>query len=110
MLPDLSRRSTEAEIMDTAATHFDEYDDCLRHIEIINKLTGGYRPVLSWLKKTLPESRPDRPFSIIDIGCGRGEMLRLIRRWANREGLRINLTGIDVNHGSIAAAKKATPD
>ena len=109
MLNDLNQRSTEPEIMDTAETSFAEFDECLRHIEIVNRATLGYRPVLSWLKKLLPADTSGRPLTIIDVGSGRGEMLRQIWRWAKEKKLNVHLTGIDINPLSTASAKKSTP-
>ncbi len=108
-LPDLSRRSTEAEIMDTAVTTFAEFDECLRQIEAVNNLTLGYRPVLSWLKERLPSVSSEVSLTIIDIGCGRGEMLRQIWSWTKKQKINVNLTGIDINPWSTASAEKSTP-
>ena len=109
ILPDFSQRSTEAEMMDTAVIPFPEFDKCLRHIEIVNRFTLGYRPVLFWLKKTLSAASSERPITIIDIGCGRGEMLRQIWRRAKEQKINVHLTGIDINPWSTVSAKKATP-
>jgi 2-polyprenyl-3-methyl-5-hydroxy-6-metoxy-1,4-benzoquinol methylase len=109
MSPDFAERSTEAEIMDTVVTGFADFDECLRHIEIVNRLTLGYRPVLSWLKKILLPVSPKRPLTIIDVGSGRGEMLRQVWKLARREKIPVHLTGIDINPWSTAAAEKATP-
>src|ERR1039458_2634362 len=109
MSPDFAERSTEAEIMDTVVTGFSDFDECLRHIETVNRLTLGYRPVLFWLKKILPSSASDRPISIIDVGSGRGEMLRQVWKLARRKKVNVQLTGIDINPWSTAAAEKSTP-
>ena len=110
MLSDFSRRSTETEIMDTAVTTFAEFDECLRHIEIVNRLTLGYRPVLFWLKKVIPFASSARPLTIIDIGCGRGEMLRQIWKWAKEKKINVQLTGVDINPRSTASAEKSTSE
>jgi 2-polyprenyl-3-methyl-5-hydroxy-6-metoxy-1,4-benzoquinol methylase len=109
MFTNLNQRSTEAEIMDTAVTSFAEFDECLRHIEVVNQFTLGYRPVLLWLKKILPAVSSGRLVTIVDVGCGRGEMLRQIMTWAQRKKINLCLTGIDINPWAIASAKKATP-
>lgn len=111
MMPsDLSQRSTEIEVMDARVTSFSEFDECLRHIEIVNKFTFGYRPVLLWLKKILPAMHYESTLSIIDIGCGRGEMLRQIWRWTKERKINVHLTGIDINPWSTASAEKSTPE
>lgn len=109
MSPDFAKRSTETEIMDTVVTSFSDFDECLRHIEIVNNLTLGYRPVLFWLKKIRPPTASERKLTIIDIGSGRGEMLRQIGKLAKRKKMNIHLTGIDINPMATAAAEKSTP-
>jgi 2-polyprenyl-3-methyl-5-hydroxy-6-metoxy-1,4-benzoquinol methylase len=110
MLPNLQRRSKETELMDTAVTSFAEFDECLRHIETVNRLTLGYRPVLVWLKKMLLTIPPGHAVTILDIGCGRGEMLRQISKWAREQNVNVALTGIDINPWSKQSAVKATPE
>jgi len=48
-------------------------------------------------------------FRLLDVGFGDGDMLRRIARWANRRGLACELTGIDLNTRSVAAAEAMTP-
>jgi hypothetical protein len=111
MSADMGKRSTEGEIMDSAMVSFAEFDECLRHIETTNKLTLGYRPVMAWLDKLrIAPSSPDRATHIIDIGSGRGEMLRQIRKWALTNKINVRLTGIDIDARATAAACKATPE
>jgi SAM-dependent methyltransferase len=43
------------------------------------------------------------------VGCGYGDMLRRIASWATRRGVRVDLTGVDLNPDAIRAAKEATP-
>jgi 2-polyprenyl-3-methyl-5-hydroxy-6-metoxy-1,4-benzoquinol methylase len=110
MLPDLTQRSAEAEIMDAGIDSFREFDRCLQQIEGINVWTGGYRPVFLWLADHHLVSVPaSRPLTIMDIGCGRGELLRRIRGWAQSKKINIQLTGIDSDPRSKPAAERATP-
>jgi SAM-dependent methyltransferase len=101
-------RSTEAELMDDGITSFDTFDTCLQQIEKVNGWTLGYRPVFLWLEKNLSRAT-QRPLMIIDVGCGRGELLRRIWRWCEERNIEVSLTGIDINPWSKHAAEKATP-
>jgi 2-polyprenyl-3-methyl-5-hydroxy-6-metoxy-1,4-benzoquinol methylase len=48
---------------------------------------------------------------LLDVGFGDGDMLRRIARWADRRGIAAELTGIDLNPRSVAAALEASsPD
>jgi 2-polyprenyl-3-methyl-5-hydroxy-6-metoxy-1,4-benzoquinol methylase len=48
--------------------------------------------------------------TIIDVGCGGGDMLRLIDRWAKKKNKKVKLTGIDANPNIIDFAKKNLND
>lgn len=51
------------------------------------------------------------PLKILDIGCGYGDMLRAVRRWAVKKKIPVALTGIDLNpHSGKAAASATSPE
>ena len=49
-----------------------------------------------------------KSFRLLDVGFGDGDMLRRIARWSARRGLAAELTGIDLNARSVAAAEAMT--
>ena len=107
-LVDLTKRALPhelPELMDQPCS-FDELLGCLRDIARVNSLTFAHRPTLSWLS-ALPRQR--EPLHIVDVGCGYGDSLRKIHRWAAGRGTVVSLTGIDLNGDAIRAATDATP-
>jgi 2-polyprenyl-3-methyl-5-hydroxy-6-metoxy-1,4-benzoquinol methylase len=106
--PDFGRRSTAAERMDTDCADFADYRRCLRDLSRVNLVTRTYAPTLRWLsRQTLAAGER---FSLLDVGFGYGDMLRRIRAWADRRGLKPELHGIDLNAWAAEAARAATPD
>jgi 2-polyprenyl-3-methyl-5-hydroxy-6-metoxy-1,4-benzoquinol methylase len=95
----LTRRSTQAERMDTDCVDFDDYSRCLRDLSRVNVVTMTHRPMLSWLA-----SHAKGDFSLLDIACGHGDALRKIR---DRHP-EARLTGIDLNPWATRAATEAT--
>ena len=96
------------ELMDQPCA-FEELRACLRDISRVNRLTLAYRPTMHWLNHVysmLP--RQERPVHIVDVGCGYGDMLRKVQRWAEDRNLPVILTGIDQNPDAIRAARAAT--
>ena len=104
----LAERSDAAELMDTEPVPFDEFRECLRHLERINRASLAYRPTLTWLER-LVRRHPGRPLSILDVGFGHGDMLRRICAWAVDRGVPVRLVGVDLVPWSTRAATLATP-
>lgn len=102
----LSARSDAAERMDTDCVDFADYRRCLRDLSRVNVVTLTHHPTLAWLAR---ETRGMDRFSLLDVGCGHGDMLRHIRRWADRRSLPARLEGIDLNPWSTRVAAEATP-
>jgi SAM-dependent methyltransferase len=105
---DFSQRAQLTEWMDEPCTYA-ELRDCLHDIARVNSLSLAHWPTISWLDE-LVASRPltDRPLRIVDVGCGYGDMLRRVSRWATKRGISVALTGIDLNPNAIRAAREAT--
>ena len=106
---DFSRRSRELELMDTEDCGVAEFEACLVDLAKVNRVTIAYRPTFLWLDRLVRERRSTEPLRIVDCGSGYGDMLRKIDQWAERRGIKVELTGIDLNPWSRAAALKATP-
>jgi SAM-dependent methyltransferase len=106
---DLSRRSTDTELMDETTTSPADYAQCLADLEMVNRITFTHRPTLRWLDRATASLRPGAPISILDVASGHGDLLRAIHRWSVRRGITVKLEGIDLNPRSAAAAALATP-
>jgi SAM-dependent methyltransferase len=94
------------ELMDGDCS-YEDFRDCLRSLEQVNRWLLGYRPTLAWLKR-LPHGLCD-PVHIVDVGSGGGDLLRKIAAWARRCGRDVQLTGIDLNPYAARAAAESTP-
>jgi 2-polyprenyl-3-methyl-5-hydroxy-6-metoxy-1,4-benzoquinol methylase len=86
---------------------YEDFRECLRSLEQINRWLLGYRPTLNWLEHLT--HRFDRPVHIVDVGSGGGDLLRQIAVWARRRGIAVQLTGIDLNPYAARAAAESTP-
>lgn len=105
---DFSRRVSPhelPELMDGDCS-YEDFRDCLRSLEQVNRWLLGYRPTLTWLKQ-LPHGLRD-PIHIVDVGSGGGDLLRQIAGWARRRGIAVQLTGIDLNPYAARAAVEST--
>lgn len=109
MQPDFSARSTAEELMDSEPVDFPEFRACLVDLARVNRWTLAYRPTLAFLDRLADRGLPaDRPLEVVDVGSGYGDMLRRIDAWAERRGVAVSLTGVDLNQWSREAASAAT--
>jgi SAM-dependent methyltransferase len=102
----LAARSTAQERMDTDCVDFADYQRCLRDLSRVNTVTLTHRPMLAWLAR---EVAGRGSFSLLDVACGHGDMLRRVHRWAQRNGITARLEGVDLNPWSTEVARAATP-
>lgn len=104
------KRSAEVEIMDDLLCQGEVVDQTLRELETINTLLGGNHVTLSGMDKLLRSAPPDKTLRIADLGCGGGDILRLIARRARKRGQKLELIGIDANPHIIAFAERHSKD
>lgn len=97
----LSVRSQLEEQMDADDLPADTYAAVVADLAKVNRLTLAARPTMSFIRRTTR----GRPFRLLDVGFGQGDMLRAIaRRFPEAE-----LVGVDLNPRSEPAARAATP-
>jgi SAM-dependent methyltransferase len=93
-MTDLKSRSTLPEKMDGPDVPEYETRQALKELEVVNKFLGGYNVVLHALGKL---DWPAREVTILDLGCGGGDMLRSIAGWAEKRQVKVKLIGVDWN-------------
>jgi 2-polyprenyl-3-methyl-5-hydroxy-6-metoxy-1,4-benzoquinol methylase len=101
-------RTDKAEIMDDFELKGQELEVVLNDLNNVNKRLGGYKITINGIKKLI--NKKDRTLKIADVGCGSGENLRQIAKWAKRENISIELFGIDANLNTISLAKSLSTE
>lgn len=109
MAADFARRSAELEWMDTEEVGLADFEACLRDLARVNGLTLAYRPTLAWFGRLVARADPGQGFRVLDVGCGYGDMLRRLVRWARVREVSVECVGIDLNPWAKPAAEAATP-
>lgn len=92
------------EEMDAAGLPPARYAKVLADLSRINALTLAPRPTLGFLDRVRARGAGDRPWRILDVGFGAGDMLARIARWGEQRGVALDLVGIDLNRKSEAVA------
>jgi len=100
-----SLRSYEKEQMDDLACSGEELTQTLRELKTVNKWLGGNYVTTSGLTYFLKE-RPKETYKIADIGCGGGDMIRVMFDWSKNQSASFFFEGIDANPNIIALARK----
>jgi len=83
------------------------YAKVLADLSRINALTLAARPTLGFLNRVATRGLGAKPWRILDVGFGSGDMLARIDRWGTRRGVALDLVGVDLNPNSapVAAAR-----
>jgi 2-polyprenyl-3-methyl-5-hydroxy-6-metoxy-1,4-benzoquinol methylase len=102
----LDRRARQAEQMDAPDLDPAVYARVLHDLARVNRWTFAARPTVAFLDRAVG---PATRLRLLDVGFGDGDVLRAIARWARRRGVAAELTGVDLNEKSVAAARAATP-
>ena len=103
------KRSTELERIDTGDYTPAEYKTFLREIAFINRHFGDKRALRKALLDEI-DSSDLREFSVLDVGCGSGELLRIIADFADSTGRAATLTGLDLNPISSTTTQTLSRD
>lgn len=103
-------RSEAPEIMDDFSMEGEILRDALDKIAAINKLLGGNKVTLDAVKTLIRRQPPGTIISILDVGCGNGDMLRTLAHYARKHGLLFKLHGIDANAFTIRHAEQLSAE
>ena len=80
----------------------------LDDIARINQLLGGNAVTLDGVKTLIKDFPKDQVITIIDFGCGSGDMLRMLSKYGKDHNLNFKLIGIDANEATIRHAEKCS--
>ena len=109
-LVDTSNRSSETEIMDDFTMEGVLFRDTLDKLKTINRFLGGNSVTIKGLKKLLKNQSKNKTITIIDLGCGNGDMLRYLSKFGRKNNYSFKLIGIDANYEAIKYAKELSKE
>jgi ubiquinone/menaquinone biosynthesis C-methylase UbiE len=99
MLDKFKRRSNRLEDIDTGNYTPEEYESCISELQLVNRWMGDAHSLRATLFSEI-EARALRSFSILDVGAGSGELLRVTADWARQTNRRVNAVGLELNERS----------
>ncbi|MFF2372231.1 methyltransferase domain-containing protein [Agromyces sp. NPDC058110] len=96
-----------AELMDAPDADPAMLAKTYERFRLVNAVVSGERAVYRrWLR---PRLSPVRPTRALDIGTGSADLPRRLLRWADRDGLRLEITAIDPDARAMAWATERPP-
>lgn len=90
-------RSNQSEIMDDLELQGESMKLLLTDLKVVNKWLGGNAITLDGMEQLLGDFSKNKPLTILDVGCGDGEMLRQCARWGAKHQIKLKVIGIDAN-------------
>src|ERR1051326_2290339 len=105
-----SKRSYQRELLDRDDIPFEDIKQNMKELEFINARLGGHKITLhavrAMISKVSKQAGPNHEvISILEIGCGGGDNLRVIKNDCERKNIKIELAGVDINPHCIEFAK-----
>jgi ubiquinone/menaquinone biosynthesis C-methylase UbiE len=96
MLEKFKQRSHRLEYIDTGNYTADEYEGCINELQLVNRWMGDAHSLKATLLRDI-EAQRLASFSILDIGAGSGELLRVAAMWARQTSRRLRAVGLELN-------------
>ena len=101
----LKQRSQEIEIMDDLEISGEVVNQTLRELNTINQLLGGNQISISAFKKMTAKRNE---VSLADLGCGGGDIMIEMAKWARKKQINSSFLGIDANTSIVEYAENNT--
>ena len=109
MFDKFKRRSYELEYLDTGDYTPEEYDGCIGELQFINRWMGDAHSLKATLFPEI-EAQGLKRFSLLDVGAGSGELLRVTATWARETSRRMRAVGLELNERSAEAIIQESTD
>jgi len=102
VLEKFRHRSYELENIDKGTYTPEEYEGCIVELQRVNEWLGDAKALRGSLLKEI-ERQGLRSFSVLDVGAGSGEILRVAAQWARDTDSAARLIGLELNQRSAQA-------
>jgi ubiquinone/menaquinone biosynthesis C-methylase UbiE len=96
MLDKFRQRSHRLEYIDTGNYTAAEYEDCISELQLVNRWMGDAHSLKATLLREV-EAQSLPSFSILDLGAGSGELLRVAAAWARQTNRHLRAVGLELN-------------
>lgn len=95
----------QPELMDVEQPVSSELRRDLANLVTLNRVFGSHRLVIQHLRTWL---QPGRPWHILDLATGAGDIPRLIAQFARSRGITVTIDAVDQQSSTIEIAREAS--
>ena len=99
MFDKFKRRSHKLEHLDTGNYTPAEYEACIGELQLVNRWMGDAHSLRATVLRAIADESLQN-FSILDVGAGSGELLRVAAAWARQTGRTLSAVGLELNERS----------
>ena len=85
----LKIRNYTKELLDDEKVPFEDIQQNMKELNVINTYLGGHAVTINGLQKILHRFPADKTISICEIGCGGGDNLMAIAKWCSAKNIKI---------------------
>ena len=100
-------RSNRQELMDDPSIDPSILCTTLDDLARVNALLGGYPPSIDAVARL---ARGRRTLSVLDVGCGAGDIPRILSKWARFRGLELSIDAIEISDVAAEHARRRCAD
>ncbi|MCM5663266.1 methyltransferase domain-containing protein [Galbibacter mesophilus] len=102
-------RCEDTELMDDPNLNPAMLEEVLKDLATVNKLLNGNKITIKAIEKIIRDN-PNEHFTILDMGCGDGQLLRDISVYFRKKRRNFALVGIDISEKGIEIAKERSKE
>lgn len=106
---DWTQRSEQVEIMDDFNGSISDLKIVLNDITRVNRILGGNKITVDAVFKLIEEVLKES-YTILDMGCADGNMLRNLALEARKRNVSLRLIGVDLSADALQLARQASID
>jgi SAM-dependent methyltransferase len=109
MFEQFRRRSLQLEHLDKGDYSAEEYEGCIVELQRVNRWLGDASALRGSLLEEI-EQAGLASFSVLDVGAGSGELLRVVGEWSRQTRREARLVGVELNARSARAIVEESSD
>ncbi|AIQ47273.1 stilbene synthase [Paenibacillus sp. FSL R7-0273] len=102
----LSVRAKEDELMDDFSMGGEELSEALKHLRRLNRIFAAPGPTRDGVEQLWQAIGQPRKLSILDVGAGSGDVNVKLLEWADRRGIELAITLVDMTEEACAEARR----